>query len=249
MKEALLFGALASSALVFGGVLGAFWRASRATTGVLLAFASGTLFSALAFELYPIAVDRGGMIRATIGLLAGAATFVVFNTWLDRNVAPTSVGGAERAEQHEVIREASGRGVSLALLASVTLDGIPENLTMGVSLRTGPSFALLMAIFASNFPEALVGAMAMRDGGQSKRITIAIWSGAALLLALMVVLGEFLAEGFAPNGVAWLLSFAGGAVLASLADTLMPEAFERGRPWNSFATAAGFVASFALAHT
>ena len=41
--------------------------------------------------------------------------------------------------------------------------------------------------------------------------------------------------------------FAGGAVLASLADTLMPEAFEHGRPLNAFATAAGFFLSFILA--
>ena len=37
------------------------------------------------------------------------------------------------------------------------------------------------------------------------------------------------------------------AVLASLADTLMPEAFEHGRPFNAFATAAGFFLSFILA--
>ena len=41
-------------------------------------------------------------------------------------------------------------------------------------------------------------------------------------------------------------AFAGGAVLASLADTLMPEAFEHGRPLNSMATAAGFLVSFIL---
>jgi ZIP family zinc transporter len=35
-------------------------------------------------------------------------------------------------------------------------------------------------------------------------------------------------------------------VLASLADTLMPEAFEHGRPLNSMATAAGFLVSFIL---
>jgi zinc transporter, ZIP family len=36
-------------------------------------------------------------------------------------------------------------------------------------------------------------------------------------------------------------------VLAALADTLMPEAFERGRPLNAFATVAGFFAAFVLA--
>ena len=40
------------------------------------------------------------------------------------------------------------------------------------------------------------------------------------------------------------LGFAGGAVLASLADTLMHEAFDHGRPFNAFATAAGFFVSF-----
>ena len=43
-----------------------------------------------------------------------------------------------------------------------------------------------------------------------------------------------------------LLAFAGGAVLASLADTRMPEAFEHGRPLNSMATAGGFLLSFIL---
>lgn len=35
-----------------------------------------------------------------------------------------------------------------------------------------------------------------------------------------------------------------GILLASLADTLMPEAFEHGRPLNSFATSAGFLLAF-----
>ncbi len=43
------------------------------------------------------------------------------------------------------------------------------------------------------------------------------------------------------------LAFAAGAVLASLADTLMPEAYERGGPAVALSTAAGFVLSFVLA--
>lgn len=50
-----------------------------------------------------------------------------------------------------------------------------------------------------------------------------------------------------PDQLALPLAFAGGAVLASVADTLMPEAFVKGRPFNSFATAAGFFVSFVLA--
>jgi ZIP family zinc transporter len=62
MREALLFGLLGSSALVLGGVLGAYWQAPNRISGVLLAFASGTLISALAFELFPEAVHLGGPV-------------------------------------------------------------------------------------------------------------------------------------------------------------------------------------------
>lgn len=242
--QALLFGIAASSALVLGGGLGAAWQAPRWLTGVLLAFASGTLLAALSFELFPEAVALSGLWPSGAGLLAGGAVFVVLNTLLDAQAAPAASAG-EKDEQHVVVREAS-RGIGLALLASVTLDGLPENLALGVSLRTDASLPLLVAIFASNFPEALVGAMAMRRAGRSLRFAVALWSGAAALLALAVVAGS--AAGGIPE--AWLgvaMAFAGGAVLASLADTLMPEAFERGRPMNAFATAVGFFVSFALA--
>ena len=88
MWEAVTFGLLASSALVIGGALGSFWQPSTLVTGALLAFASGTLISALAFELFPEAVGLGGVRASGFGLLAGAATFVVINTWLDSRVAP-----------------------------------------------------------------------------------------------------------------------------------------------------------------
>jgi zinc transporter, ZIP family len=272
--EALLFGILGSSALVLGGALGAKWSAPTQVSGVLLAFASGTLLSALSFELFPEAVHLGGLFPAAAGLLVGGATFVVTNTWLDSRVArragdPESVpaprdaseelSGAE-AEQSEKVRDAAsnnvGGAVAFALLAAVTLDGVPENLAMGVSLvgdkaaaegGGGGTLALLVAIFASNFPESLVGAVAMRDAGRSAGFAIGVWSAAAVLLAAAVVFGYSIFSGVNETSLAFAMAFAGGAVLASLADTLMPEAFEHGRPFNSFATAAGFFVAFVLA--
>ncbi len=56
----------------------------------------------------------------------------------------------------------------LALLAAVILDGVPENLALGVSLGEGSGgLAPLSAIFVSNFPEALVGSASMRAQGRS----------------------------------------------------------------------------------
>ena len=68
-----------------------------------------------------------------------------------------------------------------------------------------------------------------------------------MLLTLAVIVGRGIGGGLSDEVLAVALGFAGGAVLASLADTLMPEAFEHGRPLNAFATAAGFFLSFVLA--
>lgn len=271
---ALVVGILGSSALVAGGALGAVWSAPTKVTGVLLAFASGSLVSALAFELFPEAVEVGGLARSAVGLAAGVTTFVVLNTWLDARVArgagdaddspvPGDAGdalaGAE-ADQREKLQTAAhrtasgaGLGTAFALLAAVTLDGVPENLALGVSLigtedeGIAGSLALLVAIFVSNLPESLVGAVAMRNGGLRARAVIGIWSLTAVVLTVAVVLGYGALSSVSEEVLAFPLAFAGGAVLASLADTLMPEAFEHGRPLNSFATGAGFFLSFVLA--
>ena len=276
MTQALIFGLIGSSALVIGGTIGAVWDAPRRLTGVFLAFASGTLISALAFELFPEAVELAGIWTASGGLVTGALIFVVFNTWLDAEtlqepgdpedlpledalpddaaeaLAPVT---ADQRERTRALAERSepgvGPGVGLALLAAVTLDGIPENLALGVSLvgSDDPStnLALLVAIFASNLPESLVGGIAMRRGGRSAGGVVGIWSGAALALTVAVAIGFGIVSGIDETLIGFSLAFAGGAVIASLADTLMPEAFEHGKPLNSMATALGFLVSFILA--
>ncbi len=242
MLTAVLYGLAASSALLIGAAIGTRWDAPRTVTGVLLAFASGALISALAFELFEEAFELGGAARSGLGLLAGAVTFVAIDTALDRRLV-----GHSGPEEREVAAQGSRGGVGWALLAAVTLDGVPENLALGVSLVEGASLTLLVAIFFSNLPESLVGAQAMRAEGRSGRVVILTWLACAVLLALAVVLGRGIAGGLSDEILAVALGFAGGAVLASLADTLMPEAFEHGRPLNAFATAAGFFLSFVLA--
>jgi ZIP family zinc transporter len=230
--NALLFGLAASSALVIGAVAGAYWSPPQPLLAAALAFASGALVSALAFDLFEESFRAGGAWLSGIGLLGGAATFVVADVLLDHYIA----GG--------------GSGVSaFALLAGVTLDGIPENMALGISLletSSSGALALLVAIFASNLPEALGGAVGMREQGRSKVFAIGVWTATAILLAGAVVIGKGAFEGMSGEPLAVLLSFAGGAVLASLADTLMPDAYREGGPLVAFATAAGFLLSFLI---
>ena len=188
------------------------------------------LTAALAYELFEVSFEKGGSVNSAIGLTIGATVFVALDTLLDRRV---------RATGHS--------GVGLALLAAVTLDGVPENLALGTTLAAGGgSIALLVAVFASNFPEALVGARSRRANGRSRCFAMVTWAIAATLLAAAVVAGAAVLEGVGEQTLSVVLAFAGGAVLPSLVDTLFPKAYEQGGPWVALATVFGFLLSFLL---
>ena len=228
MVLTLLFAAGASLPLLVGGAIGAAWRPPRRVLAIALAFAAGALISAVAFDLVEQSYRAGGVWRTGLGFAAGAVVFVLIDTLLDRWT--------------------SGSAVGFALLAGVTLDGIPENVALGVSLTDGGSIALLVAIFASNFPEGLGGAAKMRDNGRSPKAIVAIWCGATVLLALAVVIGRLVFSGSTPEQLALPLAFAAGAVLASVIDTVAPEAYEEGGPYVALGSAAGFFTAFMLSH-
>jgi ZIP family zinc transporter len=125
---------------------------------------------------------------------------------------------------------------------------VPENLALGVSLGEGTGgLALLAAIFVSNLPESLVGSASMRAQGRSQLFILGTWTLCAAVLTLSVLVGAGPLSSATPETLSLPLAFAAGAVLASLADTLMPEAYEQGGPAVAMSTTAGFVLSFYLA--
>ena len=254
MLEALTFGFIASSALVIGSAIGVRYKLPEKVLAALLAFAAGSLTTALAFELFIDSFDQGGAWVSGIGFILGAIVFVAVSTWLDWQVEhPADPEGSpkldlEAATQEKDVSPAEmGEATGLALLAAVTLDGVPENLALGIALaeETG-GLVLLLAIFLSNFPESLVGAAAMVEQGRSPRFAILTWAVTGVVLALSVAFGRGVLVGSSPDTVSFPLAFAGGAVIASLSDTLMPEAYEHGGPPVALATAGGFFVSFLL---
>ncbi len=231
MLNALLFGLAASSALVIGGIVGVYWKPPDWLVAIAIAFASGALITALATDLFAEPLRTGGVVLAGIGLLAGAAVFVLADTLLDRHI------------------EGAGSSVSgYAILAAVILDGIPEDAALGISLQTSgtEALALLVGVLASNLPEALGGAASMKDQGRTSGFAIVVWTVTAVVLAVAVIAGNAVLSGVGEESITIFLAFAGGAVLASLADTLMPDAYREGGKPVAFATAAGFFVSFVI---
>lgn len=226
MWTTLLYAVGASLPLGVGALVGVRWEPPRRLVAAVLAFAAGALIISATFELFEPAYEDGGPWRSGVAFALGALVFVAADTWLDRRTAGSTAG--------------------FALLAGVTLDGIPENTALGVSLNDSASIALLVAVFASNFPEALAGARVMSSRGLSSKYVVMLWWAATALLALAVVAGRYLFAGASPTALSYPLAFAGGAVLASLIATLAPEAFKDGGPTVALASAAGFVTGYLL---
>jgi zinc transporter, ZIP family len=68
----------------------------------------------------------------------------------------------------------------------------------------------------------------------------------ALVNGLAAVVGYGAFGDASPRALAFVLSFAGGAILTMLADTMMPEAFEHGVKQVGLATTFGFALALAL---
>ena len=135
------------------------------------------------------------------------------------------------------------------LLLAITLDGIPENLALGVSLiGTGPLgiAALTGSIFFSNLPEAAGGAKAMASGGTSKPMILLVWCATAVILVLAALAGYALLQDVSQQTLALIKSFAAGAIAASLATEVLPKAYREDHRGTGIAVTLGLLAAFTL---
>jgi zinc transporter, ZIP family len=73
-----------------------------------------------------------------------------------------------------------------------------------------------------------------------------VWGGITLASAAASFAGFTLFAGASPAAIAVVTSVAAGAILAMLADTMIPEAFDVAHTFAGFITVAGFLAAFAL---
>src|SRR5687767_4798112 len=131
MGASILFGLIASSALVLGAVVGGRFQIPKRVLAAMLAFASGALITALTFELFQDSYEQGGIWRAALGLIVGAVVFTVISNRLDKAAEgnhPEDHGSEkldlDAAAEEKAPSSASTSGAAgIALLAAVTLDG------------------------------------------------------------------------------------------------------------------------------
>jgi zinc transporter, ZIP family len=227
MGEALGWGALAASSLLIGALVGLARPWPPRLIGLVLGFGAGALMSAVSFELAQDGVEVGGGAAVAIGLAVGALTYYV------------CAGMIERPGK-------SDAGAALALGAF--LDGIPEQLVLGlgIALGDGVGVGLLAAIFVSNLPEAIGSAAAMQEGGRTRHDVVRLWSAVAAVCALASVIGYAIADATSGSLQGGVNGFAAGALVVMLVDSMIPEATRQAGRTTGLATTLGFAVAAGL---
>jgi ZIP family zinc transporter len=241
--QAGLWGLLAGAALVVGAAVA--WRVSvprRVVAGVM-AFGAGVLISALAFDLIDEAESTGGLLPTLVGALGGSLVYVAANIALARRGARHR---KRSGDQQPSESEQQGSGAAIAVGA--LLDGVPESVVLGLSLLSGNGVgvAVLAAIFISNVPEGLSSAAGMKRAGRPAAYVFGVWVGIAVVSGLAGLLGCLLLQGASPEVVAVITATAAGAILAMIADTMIPEAFEQTHLYAGLLATLGFLTAFTI---
>jgi ZIP family zinc transporter len=239
MGAAFGWGLPAASSLVVGAVIALVFHISLRTIGLILGFGSGVLISAIAFDLVEEAVNtESGHGAGIAGIFAGCAVFSIGNWWIDRS------GGGDRKDA----RGAQQDGTALAIVLGTVLDGIPESLVIGLTIYHGGAVgaAYLVAVFISNLPESISSTSGLAASGWRATRVLLLWIAITLISGLASLVGYGLFQNASPDTVAFILTFAAGAILTMLADTMMPEAFEHGGKLVGVATTLGFALAYTI---
>jgi ZIP family zinc transporter len=239
----LLWGLFGGAALVLGAAIGYFARVKPRTIAAIMAFGSGVLISALAFDLMDEAFRQGGFYSVAIGFLGGAAVYTAANWLLARQGAKHRKRSGDQQPSED---EDSGSGLAIAIGA--LLDGIPESIAIGVSMISGGAVSLVTvaAVFLSNVPEGLSSSAGMKRAGRSKSYVFGVWSGIAIISGVAALIGFKVFRHFDPAIIASTLAVAAGAILAMLVDTMVPEAYSEAHDFAGLITVFGFLVAFIL---
>ena len=236
MLSAFLWGLLATSSLILGGVIVTRFSLSKRIIGIILGFGAGTLISAVSYELIYESIKLAkGTGYTGFGLFAGAFIFYISDWLIER------YGVANRMKQ----KPSGSSGIVIPIVLGIILDGIPESIVIGLGLFEAGTISLTMmvAVFISNLPEAIAGSSGMKANGWGRKKITLLWLSIAIICALFTLAGFSLFSSASNQWLAFIQAFAAGAILMMLANSMIPEAYEQGGKLAGVFTVLGFAVS------
>ncbi|ADU31949.1 ZIP family metal transporter [Evansella cellulosilytica] len=264
MWNAIFWGTFAASATLLGALVVLKFSIPKKVIAFIMALGTGALIGATAYELLEDgSLEISSIKEVAIGFLGGALIFTVLDMLISKK------GGhkrkhSDRSEHKKEINEkqtstsaftstsakVAGGTSGVSIFIGTVMDTLPESAMIGMSLIGGESvsLALVVSIFISNIPEGLSSTAGLLKGGFSKKRILFLWLLVVFFSALSSLAGAVLLEMASDSIKAIVSSFAGGAIIAMIASTMMPEAYKEGGPIVGFITAVGLFLSLWLHH-
>ncbi|WNQ09463.1 ZIP family metal transporter [Paenibacillus aurantius] len=247
MSMALLWGALSGSAVFLGALAALYLKIPVKLTGWIMAFGTGVLMGAAAYELLGDSMEQGGMGPTVLGFSIGAILFTAFDWYISRKGGAGRKRSSKESEKTKKGSAGGGKEGGAAIFVGTVMDAVPESIMIGTSLLSGSvSWLLVVAIFISNIPEGLSSTVGLKAGGYSRGKILLLWLSVLVISALCSLGGYVFLEGAPDELMAVIGSFAGGGITAMVASTMMPEAYEEGGPVVGLLSACGLISSLIL---
>lgn len=241
MLAAAALGALASSALLVGAIAAYVLRPGKRLVAIVMALGSGLLIGSVAYDLVEDAHLALSVRAIAVWLLVGATVFVLGSRLIAR------AGRSRRRGSGESADDDADPG-PLPIVLGSALDGIPESLVLGMSLVHGAaSVPLIVGIVLSNLPEGIAGSSGLREKGWPAARTLGLWAVVVAVSAVAAGLGFQLTDAGDRTAMGIAQTFAAGALLAMVVDSMIPESYQVERYWTGLLVVAGFCGSLLLA--
>lgn len=240
MLQSILWGLLVSAPLLIGMAIALLFKIPHKIIGFIMAFGVGALISSVCFELVEEAFFEGQNLWFVLGgLLAGAAVYFGGDLLINK------FGGKNRKNMRGTENEPN---IGLPVLLGTILDGIPESLVVGITVASGGgvSVVLVVAVCLSNIPEGLTSSMGLLASGWKKKHVLLLWLAVVFVSVLSAFVGGFALANISGTAKAVILSFAGGAILTMLANTMLPEAYRDSGKLTGLIVVLGFCLAFAI---
>jgi ZIP family zinc transporter len=231
------WGALGASALLVGALLAYLLSPGRGVIAVVMALGTGLLIGSVSFELIDEALKTRTVAAVALSVLVGAGVFTIGDWRLAER------GAGDRKDP----TGAQAEGSPLAIVLGSILDGIPESFVLGLTVLQGQvSIALLAGVALSNLPEGMSSSSGLKAARWPVGRVVAMWLAVVVVSAIAAAGGYALLDPESGTTGALVQGFAAGALLAMLADTLLPEAYAVEGVLTGSLVVVGFAISLAL---
>ncbi len=235
------WGAISAATLMVGAILAYAFKPSPRLTAIVMAIGSGLLIGSVSYDLVADAQLSLKLPLLAASLFAGAAVFVLGTRLLEKS------GGKKRKSLKPKPEEGETSNPLAIVLGSV-LDGVPESFVLGVSvLHGGVSATLLAGIALSNLPEGMAASAGLRTRKWTLPKVLIMYAAVVATSAIAAGLGYGLLANDDGTIAGVVQTFAAGALLAMIADTMIPESYQVEREWTGGLVVAGFALSLLLA--